>query len=139
MSVPSSILIVKNLRLKNKMLKRLLVLWMLHRLFHASTSPIHPLMWSISLCTKFMAMMPRAYLHLLMYSFLVDSSTSSKGGLSDLSTMSQRSLAANIISILNFQRPIQCVLQHNGVQSEELKSRGGGNGHHGGQFVSSGP
>ena len=104
MSVPSSILMVKNLHLTNKMLERFLVLWMFHRVSYVSVGPVHSLMWSISLSTKFMAMMTRTFLHLLVYSFLVDSCASLGGGLLDLFTMSQRTLVANTISILNFQR-----------------------------------
>ena len=49
-----SILMVKNLRLKNKIFDEFLVLWMLHKFFHSLGGCLHPFMCDNSLLTKLM-------------------------------------------------------------------------------------
>src|ERR1700738_2252707 len=83
MSAPSSILMVKNLRLMNKILDKLLVSWMLHKVFHASAGPLHPLMCANSLSTKLVAMMAKAFLHRRSYAFLISSLAVDGGGNSE--------------------------------------------------------
>ena len=97
----SSILMVKNLRLINKILEKFLVSWILHNVFHASAGPLHPLMCVHSLSTKLMEMMAKAFIHHRSYAFLTLSLAVKGGGNSKHSTISQRSLVDNAISNLN--------------------------------------
>src|ERR1700737_3502441 len=103
-SSPSSILHVKNLRRTNRMLDKLLVSWILQRIFHASAGPLQLLTCASWLSAKLSTMMDMAFFTRLWYSFNTFGSALDGGAFSDPSTMSQRSTEAKAISILNFQR-----------------------------------
>ena len=84
---PSSIVMVKNLHLMNKMLDKILISWMLYKIFHAYTGFLYPLIYADSLATRFMAMMMKAFLPRRSYAFLTTLLAVDGGGNSDSSTI----------------------------------------------------
>jgi hypothetical protein len=92
---PSSILHVKNLRQIKKMLDKLFVAGMLQRVFHTFAGHLQFLM-----CAK----LGMAFLTRIWYSFNTLGSILKGETSSYMSTMSQRSIDANNILFLNFQR-----------------------------------
>ncbi len=88
----------------NKMLDKLFVSWMLQRVFHVSAGPLQLLMWASWLSAKLRPITDMAFLTRRSYSFFTFGSAFEGGASSDPSIMSQRSMEAESISILNFQR-----------------------------------
>ncbi len=103
-SSPSCILHVKSLQRMKRMLDKLCVSRMLQSVFHASAGPLHLLMWWSWLSTKLMPMIDMAFFTCRWYSLMILGSALDGGASSNPSTISQRSMEANTISILNFQK-----------------------------------
>ena len=93
-SSPPCILHVKNLRWIKRVLDKLIVSWMLQRVFHVAMGSLQHLMCINWLSAKLRPMMDIAILTRLWYSFNTLGSTLQGGGSSDLSIISQRSMDA---------------------------------------------
>ena len=92
------------------MLDKFFVSWMLQKVFHAFTGPLQLLMCASWLSVKLRPMIDMAFLTCLWYSFNTLGSTLEGGGSSDPFTISQRSMDANNILNLNFQKLNFCLL-----------------------------